>query len=183
MILGLILVVIGISAITSYLVRFSATNELVCRQCHPELSALWRQSSGHPAEQTSCFECHSHKLDLKPKEWNIFRQVRDQLTPPEYLADDDLTSKRCLDCHQAVLNLGYKVKKKVIQFNHRLHWVEGLECVDCHRTAGHEYMRGGTNRPTALECMECHIREFEGPPKSQKCLNCHDVMLAPGKTW
>lgn len=183
LILVLVLIVIGVSAFTAYLVRFSATNELACRQCHPELLVLWRRSSGHPAEQTTCFECHSQKLDFKPREWNIFRQARDQLAPPEYLADDDLTSQRCLDCHQAVLNLGYKVKKKVIQFNHRLHRVEGLECVDCHRTAGHEYMKGGTNRPTALECLGCHLKEFEGPPKSQKCLNCHDVMLAPGKTW
>lgn len=183
LILILVLVVFGLSALAAYLVRFSATNELVCRKCHTELSALWRGSNGHPAEQTRCFECHSPNVNLKHKGWNILRQARDQLAPPKYLADDELTSKRCLDCHQVVLNIGYEVKKKVIKFNHRIHRGEGLECIDCHRTAGHEYMRKGTNRPTALECLDCHLKEFEGPPKSQKCLNCHDIMLAPGKAW
>lgn len=169
--------------VAAYFVRYSATNELVCRQCHPEFSELWRNSKGHPANQTRCYECHSRGLKSIPEGWNLFRHARDQLAPPEYLADDELTSQRCLDCHEDVLSFGYKVKKKVIQFNHRYHWSEGLSCMDCHRTAGHEYIKGGTNRPTILECLECHLKEFEGPPKNQKCLNCHDVMLAPGKSW
>ncbi len=177
------LFLIAASVVTAYLVRFSATQEIVCRQCHPELSELWRSSKGHPADQTRCFECHSPKPDLKPRGWNVLRHFRDQLAPPEYLADDELTSSRCLDCHNDVLFLGYKVKKKVVRFNHRIHSMEGLDCIDCHRTAGHEYMMRGTNRATILECLNCHLREFEGPPRNQKCLNCHDVMLAPGKTW
>lgn len=183
-IIGLIVLVIfiGMGSITAYLVRYSATNELVCRQCHPELSDLWKKSKGHPADQTRCYECHSRGFKFMPKGWNLLKHARDQIVPPEYLADDELTSQRCLDCHEDILDLGYKVKKKVINFNHRFHWGEGLDCVDCHRTAVHEYMTDGTNRPTIWECLECHIREFEGPPKNQKCLNCHDVMLAPGKS-
>ena len=118
-----------------------------------------------------------------PQDWNIFRHYRDQLAPPEYVADDELTSERCLDCHEEILNLDYKVKRKVIKFTHRFHIQEGLNCVDCHRTAGHEYMAKGTNRPSIRECLDCHRREFEGPPKNQKCLNCHDVMLTPGRLW
>jgi len=184
-ILSLIIFVVLIvgGGVTAYLVRYSGTNEFVCRQCHPEHTEMWRNSKGHPAEQTKCYECHSRGFELIPKGWNIFRHARDQIVPPEYLADDELTSQRCLDCHSDVLNLGYKVQKKVIKFNHRIHNDEGLDCVDCHRTAGHEYMTGGTNRPSVSECLDCHLREFEGPPKNQKCLNCHDVMLAPGKSW
>jgi hypothetical protein len=73
------------------------------------------------------------------------------------------------------------VKKKVVKFTHRYHLDEGVECVDCHRSAGHVYMTGSTNRPGIKECRDCHIKEFFGPPKSQKCLSCHDVMLSPGK--
>ncbi|MGB2763442.1 MAG: cytochrome c3 family protein [Candidatus Aminicenantaceae bacterium] len=183
LILILLFVFVGAAGITSYLVRYSGTNELVCRQCHPEHREMWIKSNGHPAEQTQCYECHSRAVKVIPKEWNIFRHARDQLVPPEYLADDELTSQRCLDCHPEVLNLGYKLIKKVINFNHRIHYGEGLNCVDCHRTAAHEYKTGGTNRPTVWECLNCHLREFEGPPKNQKCLNCHDVMLVPGKSW
>ena len=159
-------VLVAVAAGVGYLVRFSAANETVCAQCHPELVELWKSSSGHPAHTTSCSACHS-----------------DRFIPSEYSADDPLTSQRCLDCHEDVLKLGYVVKKKVIKYNHRIHRQEGLECVDCHRNAGHEYLSGGTNRPSVTECIACHIKEFDGPPKGMECLNCHDVMLAPGRTW
>lgn len=178
-----IVIVVGGGMGVAYLVRHSATNDQECTRCHPELRVLWRTSKGHPAEETGCYQCHSRGLEIIPKQWNIIRHTRDQLVPHEYLADDELTSQRCLDCHSDVLNLGYKVKKKVINFTHRYHFGEGLVCVDCHRMAGHEYMTSGTNRPSILECLECHRREFEGPPKNQKCLNCHEVLLAPGKSW
>ena len=180
---SLIIIVLGGGLGVAYLVRYSSTNEKGCARCHPEQLDLWSKSKGHPAAETSCFQCHSKGLEIIPKQWNIIKHTRDQLVPPEYLADDVLTTQRCLDCHPEVLDLGYKAKKKVINFTHRYHFGEGLICVDCHRTTGHEYLTGGTNRPSISECLECHQREFEGPPKSQKCLNCHDVMLAPGKSW
>lgn len=181
--LMVIVILIGGGGVIAYLVRYSATDERVCGQCHPELIEMWRKSNGHPAEKTKCYECHSQGLKIIPKEWNLIKHARDQFVPPEYLADDELTSQRCLECHIDVLDLGYELKKKVIKFNHRFHIGEDLDCVDCHRRAGHEYMAGGSNRPSVLECLECHRREFEGPPKNQKCLNCHDVMLVPGKKW
>jgi nitrate/TMAO reductase-like tetraheme cytochrome c subunit len=177
-----LVIIVGGGGVASYLVRYSATSELVCRQCHPEISELWRESKGHPSDQTKCYECHSRGLEFTPKDWNAIKHARDQFVPPEYLADDTLTSRRCLECHKDVLNLGYKDIKKVIRFNHRIHDGEGLDCVDCHRQAAHEYMTGSSNRPSINECLECHLREFEGPPKNRKCLNCHEVMLAPGKS-
>ena len=180
--LFILILLISAGYVTAFLARYSATSERVCRQCHPELSELWIKSNGHPSDQTSCYQCHSREFTFKPEGWNVFQHFRDQLAPPEYLADDGLTSQRCLECHLDILEFNYQVKKKVIQFNHRYHRDEGLECVDCHRSTGHEYMTEGTNRPSVTECLECHIREFEGPPKNQKCLNCHDVMLAPGKS-
>ena len=149
-----------------YFVHYSAANARVCAQCHPDLVDLWKNSKGHPAHSTSCFECHS-----------------DHFVPHEYSADDSDTSKRCLDCHEDVLKLGYAVKKKVIKYNHRIHRQEGLDCIACHRNAGHEYMTGGTNRPSISECIPCHLREFDGQPKNLECLNCHEVMLAPGRMW
>jgi hypothetical protein len=166
-----------------YLVRISATNDRVCLQCHPKLFALWQKSKGHPAAITSCHECHSQGRKIVPPDWNIARHVRDQIAPPEYLADDLMTSQRCLDCHTDVLDLGYEFKKKVIKFTHRIHIEEGLACVDCHRNAGHSYQTGATNRPSIDECRDCHVKEFTGPPKSQKCFSCHDVILTPGKTF
>jgi hypothetical protein len=178
-----IIILTGGVSLTAFLVRYSATNEAGCRRCHPEHAEMWINSKGHPAEETSCSECHSRGLEIIPKDWNIIKHARDQLAPPEYLADDGVTSQRCLDCHQDVLNLGYEVKKKIVKFTHRYHLGEGLDCVDCHRTATHEYIKNSTNRPSISECLACHLKELQGPPKIQKCLNCHDVMLAPGRTW
>ncbi len=175
------LALIFVLAISLFLVRYSATSEKVCGSCHPELIEPWKNSQGHPSQQTTCYKCHSSPAVIVPQSLNIVQHARDQLVPPQYIADDELTSKRCLDCHQNVLELGYKVKKKILNFNHRFHSQEGLECIDCHRRAGHEYMAGGTNRPSVSECLDCHLREFEGPPKSQKCLSCHEVMLAPAR--
>jgi len=154
------------SAAVLTLVRYSGRHERSCRQCHPEIYQLWKSSKGHPSQETSCFECHAHNHPL---------------VPPEYIADDDLTAVRCLDCHEDVLDFGYQIKRKIVKFNHRQHIHEGLDCVDCHRTAGHETMAEGTNRPSISECQDCHLKEFQGPPRNQQCLNCHDVILAPGK--
>ena len=161
-----LLVLAGGSGVVLTLVWYSTRHERSCKQCHPQIFQQWKESKGHPAQETSCYGCHA---ETHPT------------VPPEYLADDDLTSQRCLECHEVVLDFGYSVKKKVIKFNHRQHIHEGLNCVDCHRSAGHEYMTDGTNRPSIQQCQDCHFREFEGPPKNQKCLNCHDVLLAPGK--
>ena len=179
----IILLLVGGGSIIAFIVRYSATDERVCGQCHPQLVELWKESKGHPAEQTKCHDCHSEGHRIMPEDWNLIKHARDQLVPPEYLADDRLTSQRCLDCHEVVLDLGYMVKKETLKYNHRLHYAEGLVCVGCHRSAGHEYLSDGTNRPSVSECLECHRREFEGPPKSQKCLNCHDVILVPGRSW
>lgn len=179
--LAALILVIGAGGFGVYLVRYSATGTAVCRQCHPEVIGLWEQSNGHPADTTSCHECHSHARRVLPSNWNVLRHLRDQIAPPEYLADDALTTQRCLDCHEDVLELGYQIKKKVINFTHRIHIEEALRCVDCHRTSGHQYMQQGTNRPTINECIDCHIKDFTGPPSSQKCLSCHDVMLVPGR--
>ncbi|MFB0532115.1 MAG: hypothetical protein ACETVU_00430, partial [Desulfatiglandales bacterium] len=77
-----LVVLIGGGGVASYLVRYSATNELVCRQCHPEISELWRESKGHPADQTRCYECHSQGLEFIPKDWNAIKHARDQFVPP-----------------------------------------------------------------------------------------------------
>jgi len=164
-----LLVVVGLMAVgggVGYLVHFSGTNVIVCAQCHPDIVDLWKNSNGHPAQSTTCYQCHSHHI-----------------VPPEYVADDSLTSQRCLDCHEDVLSLGYAVKKKVILYNHRIHIQEGLECIECHRNAGHEYLTGSTNRPSIAECLPCHRKEFDGPPKKLDCMNCHEIMLAPGRMW
>jgi hypothetical protein len=160
------LICVGGSGAVLSLFRATGRHERSCRQCHPEIYQLWKDSKGHPANQTSCFECHAG---------------RHLLVPPEYIADDDLTSETCRNCHEDVLDSGYQIKKKIVKYNHRQHIHEGLDCVDCHRSSGHEYMTEGTNRPSIQHCQDCHFREFEGPPKNLKCLNCHEVLLAPGK--
>jgi hypothetical protein len=180
--IGIVVLLLAGGGLGVYLVRYSATSDRVCLDCHPELIDLWKTSNGHPAESTKCHECHSPGRKILPSNWSIGTHVRNQIAPPEYLADDVLTSQRCLNCHPEVLDLGYEAKKKVIKFTHRYHIEEGLECVDCHRTAGHSYMTESSNRPSIEECRDCHIKEFFGPPKSQKCFSCHDVILTPGKT-
>lgn len=165
------------------MVRYSSTSPSVCQQCHPGYQGHWKDSNGHPADQTSCHECHYRKPRHLFRSGNPVATIRDWVVPAEYLADDDVTSRLCLDCHEEVLELGYRVKKKVIVFNHRIHHSEGLECMDCHRTTGHDPMKNATNRPGIRECLDCHRKEFQGPPKNMKCLNCHEVMLVPGRLF
>ena len=179
MLLILLLVLAGWGV--GYMVRYSATSPSVCASCHPEHNSLWMESNGHPADQTACHECHNQRPETLFEGGKFLKNIRDWVVPAEYLADDSLTSGLCLRCHPQVLAPGYLVKKKVIQFNHRIHHDEGLDCLDCHRTAGHDYMKNSTNRPGIRECLDCHRKEFEGPPKNLKCLNCHEVMLAPGR--
>ncbi|MBN1271713.1 MAG: NapC/NirT family cytochrome c [Candidatus Aminicenantes bacterium] len=176
----LIVIIIGAGAV-AILARYSATSNAVCASCHPEHIDLWKESNGHPANLTDCHQCHSKKFEALPNSANIFRHYRDQLAPPEYLADDDLTNQRCLDCHENVLSWGYEIQKKIVTFSHRIHYLEDCTCISCHRTAGHITMKDSTNRPTIWECVDCHRKEFQGPPAAQKCLNCHDVLLVPGK--
>ena len=185
LVIGLFIIIflVGGGGLIAYLVRYSATNKIVCATCHPEIVKLWKNSNGHPAKEASCSDCHSPGRKITPDNWNILKHARDQIAPPEYLADDSLTSQRCLDCHEDILDHGYISKKQVIKFTHRFHTSEGLICVDCHRSAGHAYQDNGSNRPSVSECVSCHLKEFSGPPKSAKCLNCHQVILAPGKTW
>jgi len=179
---SLVFVLAGTGALAVFLVHSSAASSKVCAQCHAEIVRLWENSKGHPSDQTKCFQCHSEKRRLLPDGWNLLRHFRDLAAPPEYSADDALTTQRCLDCHPEVIDSGYELKKKVVTFNHRIHHQEYLDCISCHRGAGHEYIEGTTNRPTVSECLDCHYKEFTGPPKSQKCLTCHEVILAPGRT-
>jgi hypothetical protein len=166
---------------TGVMVRYSSTNPSICEQCHPDYKNHWVESNGHPADETSCHECHYRKPQHLFKGGNPVGNLRDWVVPAEYVADDQVTSQLCLDCHEDVLELGYSVKKKVIEFNHRVHHSEGLECMDCHRSTGHTPMKNSTNRPGIRECLNCHWKEFQGPPKNMKCLNCHEVMLLPGR--
>lgn len=155
----------GSAAVLSF-VSYTGRHERSCRQCHPLIYQLWKDSQGHPAALTTCSQCHARGRTI---------------APAEFLADDDLTAGLCLSCHEIVLDIGYEIQKQIVKFNHRRHIHEGMVCVDCHRASGHEYMTGGTNRPSIGECQGCHFREFQGPPENQNCLNCHDVLLAPGK--
>ena len=116
---GIVLLILAGGGLSVYLVRYSATSERVCLGCHPDIIDLWKESNGHPAASTSCHECHSPGREVLPSDWNIGKHIRDQIAPPEYSADDLLTTQRCLDCHPEVLNLGYEAKKKVIKFTHR----------------------------------------------------------------
>ena len=182
---AIIMVLAGILLLAGWgvgvMVRYSATNSTICKQCHPDHIDHWMDSNGHPADQTSCHECHYRKPQHLFQEGTPLGNLRDWVVPPEYVADDQITSQLCMDCHEDVLSLGYTVKKKVIEFNHRIHHTEGLECIDCHRSTGHAIMKNTTNRPGIRECLDCHRKEFDGPPKNLKCLNCHEVMLAPGR--
>jgi len=173
----------GCGYLVAFLIRYSATSEKACRKCHPELHPLWKNSKGHPSQEASCSACHSSRFKLIPENWNLLLHFRDQLVPPGYLADDELVSQRCLDCHPQLMEHGYNPKKKTVKFNHRIHAQENLSCVSCHRNSSHDYLEGSTNRPTIEDCLGCHFKEFQGMPMNQKCLNCHETILIPGKIW
>jgi len=76
-----------------------------CATCHPELTAMWHRSQGHPADRVTCYECHAQHAEA-PDSLNVGAFVRDQLIPEKYLSADERVQARCEGCHAEMRSSG-----------------------------------------------------------------------------
>jgi len=78
--------------------RWVNTSPSQCATCHPQMTALWQRSQGHPAARVSCYQCHADHA-APPDSLNLGAVVRDQLVPEKYLSSDQRIEGRCELCH------------------------------------------------------------------------------------
>ena len=153
-----------------------------CATCHPELTAMWKRSHGHPADRVTCHECHAEhqKAPVGP---NLAAYARDRFIPEKYLSTDERLERRCESCHRD-MRTADKEKKQIIKLNHKVHLAplkdaQGKEsrlgCVACHRNVAHDKAEVETNRPRMAGCFmgECHRKDRN----KDNCLRCHYQQL------
>ncbi len=158
-------------------VRKAHTGPLHCQSCHADRTKQWKSSGPHSTE-TTCTDCHAPNGGLTPKTANVFGYYRDIVLPTHVKASAQIMNANCLACHAAVLD-GSTVTSGTVLMNHRVHWGEGMTCIDCHRNISHDQMAGGTYRPTKKTCYECHLRDIDaGSSQDRSCANCHRTILS-----
>ena len=183
--LGGLLAVLAVAGIGVFLAaaRTINTTPAQCATCHPQVTALWQHSLGHPAAQVTCHECHAPHAGL-PDSLNVGAQLRDAVIPEKYRAWAERVEARCEGCHGTIRGMKEE-EKKLIRLNHELHLVTGkdpageplaMACLDCHRTIAHELGSGATNRPKMSGCFAgtCHAEDRN----DTNCRRCHYQQLA-----
>lgn len=160
--------------------RWVNTSPSQCASCHPELTAMWERSQGHPADRVLCHECHTQHVEL-PESPNALAYVRDTLIPERYLSADERIEPLCEGCHAGIRGAETE-QRKIIKLNHKVHLAPpsdgqpALGCLDCHRNIAHDKALLETNRPTMAGCFagECHRKDRN----KDNCRRCHYQHLA-----
>lgn len=159
------------------------THPSQCASCHPEMTALFKESKSHPAERVSCYECHAAHPEL-PEGFNILGYVRDLFIPEKYLSAKERLEGQCLTCHAGIPKAD-KERAKLIKVNHKVHLEKELQmgekkvrlgCVDCHSNVAHDRTAAPTNRPLMKGCFtaDCHAKDRN----KDSCQRCHYQVLA-----
>ena len=183
-IFGFLAVVAAVGVVGFFWIAHTVnTSPSQCASCHPEITQLWQDSQGHPADQVSCYQCHAQHPTL-PDSPNVFAYVRDTLIPEKYRSSVDRVQSRCMECHEGIPTAETE-QKKLVKINHKVHLVdplpvEGQEpvtlgCLDCHATIAHDLGDRMTNRPRMAGCFAgaCHKKDRT----KEGCLTCHYQML------
>jgi len=167
--------------------RWVNTSPQQCATCHPELTAMWQRSQGHPEEKATCHDCHSEHAQA-PVRPNLAAYARDELIPEKYLSTDARLQSRCEGCHKDMRQAD-KEKKQLIRLNHKVHLAPILDpqgrqiqlgCLSCHRTIAHDKALVETNRPRMTGCFagSCHQKDRN----KDNCRRCHyQQLVEPGQ--
>ncbi|GAB4261663.1 MAG: hypothetical protein Kow0092_11380 [Deferrisomatales bacterium] len=167
--------------------RVIQTTPHQCATCHPDLTAMWKRSQGHPADQVTCTQCHGEHA-APPASANVFAYVRDLAIPTAYWSADAAVEARCEGCHGEIRQAETE-RGKLIKVNHKLHLgaAKGpdgapleMRCLDCHRNLAHDKAQIETNRPTMAGCFagECHRKDRN----KDNCRRCHyQDLTEPGE--
>ena len=101
---------IAVLAVAGVVVFFAAarwvnTSPSQCMTCHPQLTAMWERSQGHPGARVTCHQCHANHAE-PPASLNVGAVVRDQLIPEKYLSSDARVESHCEGCHDGMRSAG-----------------------------------------------------------------------------
>jgi len=114
-----------------------------CATCHPELTAMWHRSQGHPADRVTCYECHAQHAEA-PSSLNVGAFVRDQLIPEKYLSSDERIQGRCEGCHDQIRASG--IGRELVAAKYALREASAvasqLDASDRKVALGAEYLNG-----------------------------------------
>lgn len=173
----IILIILGISAIYSYIVlenkRFSQ-NPRNCITCHEMKPAFYTwQKTTH--NQLNCTVCHQVSITK-------FRYKHKNGYPQPVKLKEDISSQVCLQCHDK--NKSITPPKDLI-IPHQLHMQKGLDCIDCHNNIAHansvdKLLAAQLVTPKEFGPAEADLllNNNNGVPMS-KCLDCHNGKMAP----
>jgi hypothetical protein len=101
----LAVVVLAGVAVFFWVARAINTAPAQCATCHPDLTAMWQRSQGHPSDRVTCYQCHAQHAEL-PHSLNVGAFVRDEIIPEKYLSGDDRIQERCEGCHPEMRTSG-----------------------------------------------------------------------------
>lgn len=181
-VIGAVLVAAGLIGFV-LVARAVNTSPAQCASCHPEMTALFKESKSHPADRITCYQCHAAHAEL-PEGFNILAYVRDVLIPEKYLSSRERLEGRCLECHGNIPEAEVE-NTRLIKVNHKVHLAGQLEvgdrkvslgCADCHANVAHDRTSAPTNRPLMKGCFaaECHAKDRT----KDSCQRCHYQVLA-----
>jgi DmsE family decaheme c-type cytochrome len=155
-----------------------------CLDCHSEYAdglkktvhRVVPEAVGSKLPQVFCTSCHgdaSRHLE-EPSAENIINPARSSVF--------DLV-KTCAACHQS---------EHARQFTeNNVHFREGVGCLDCH-SIHQPRAEARLVRPSVPLCLSCHLEikqklanPFRHPinDKVMKCIDCHQILKEPGKTF
>jgi hypothetical protein len=184
--LAAVVLVAGV-ALFAWGARWVNTSPNQCATCHPELTAMWKRSQGHPSDKVTCHECHAEHQQA-PVGPNLAAYARDTFIPEKYLSTDKRLEARCETCHKDMRKTD-KEKRQIVKINHKVHLapltdtqgrVVTLTCLSCHRNLAHDKAQIETNRPRMAGCFagECHRKDRN----KDNCLRCHYQQLVEPET-
>jgi hypothetical protein len=172
----LVATVVGFFAVA----RYTDKDDGLCQGCHPVIHQMWEESHSHPADQVTCYECHTKHLAAFPEDdTNLIIHYRDKIIPIHFKSGPEVLNANCLRCHPEIPQLEEVKKTRIIKISHKKHFkgqkVKIDSCLVCHYAVAHDKYSIPTNRPRMQGCFagDCHKAERN----KDRCELCHFVKL------
>ncbi len=133
----------------------------LCQNCHQMKSFIisWNDSSH---SKIGCLTCHG-QVALGGY---IYRERVGAVTA--VVNKDFIPDEVCRSCHSKQRRI---TPPGGLIIPHNLHSQKGVDCIDCHVTAGHyrSLATPNDNRVRMSQCLRCH----NGAKASKTCATCH----------
>lgn len=141
-------------------------------------------------KNVDCEQCHGTHVENTVKE---AAKIYNKIIGNKNYKAQKVDPAKCAACHNGsfpqakdVVNQGANEEGKNTKFVHAVHYEEGFNCIDCHRTVAHGNMPFNPNDPQIPNtwhafCAKCHdVRTINSKgndskewPYEQACTKCH----------